>query len=149
MSPVTGVPFLEMRNISRTFPGVKALDRVNLEIRAGEVLALAGENGARQKHADEDTHRYLRARPAGGTILIEGQEVTLADSHHARALGVNIIYQELAVVGNLTVGENIFLAREPRTRLGLIDRLRMYREARAKCWPPSTWISIPLTRAAN
>jgi len=43
MSHVTGVPFLEMRNISRTFPGVKALDRVNLEIRAGEVLALAGE----------------------------------------------------------------------------------------------------------
>jgi len=129
MNDVTPVPFLEMRNISRTFPGVKALDRVNLEIRAGEVLALAGENGA-GKSTLMKILTGIYAPDPGGTILVEGQEVALADSHHARALGVNIIYQELAVVGNLTVGENIFLAREPRTRLGLIDRPRMYREAR-------------------
>ncbi|MGC2039011.1 ATP-binding cassette domain-containing protein, partial [Paraburkholderia caledonica] len=87
MSHVTGVPFLEMRNISRTFPGVKALDRVNLEIRAGEVLALAGENGA-GKSTLMKILTGIYAPDPGGTILVEGQEVALADSHHARALGV-------------------------------------------------------------
>jgi ribose transport system ATP-binding protein len=120
--------FLEMRDISKTFPGVKALDRVSLTIRRGEVHALAGENGA-GKSTLMKILTGIYAPDPGGAILIEGNEVALADSNHARALGVNIIYQELAVVENLTVGENIFLAKEPRTRFGLIDRARMYRQA--------------------
>ncbi len=122
-------PFLEMLAISKTFPGVKALDRVSLSIHRGEVHVLASENGA-GKSTLMKILTGVYAPDSGGLILIEGQEVALADSNHARALGVDIIYQELAVVDNLTVGENIFLAKEPLSRFGLIDRRRMYREAR-------------------
>jgi ribose transport system ATP-binding protein len=122
-------PFLTMRGISRTFPGVKALDRVDLDIYPGEVLALAGENGA-GKSTLMKVLTGVYAPDPGGVIVVDDREVTIADNNHARALGINIIYQELAVVENLTVGENIFLAKEPRSRCGLIDRGRMYREAR-------------------
>lgn len=122
-------PFMEMRNISKTFPGVKALDRVNLEIRQGEVLALAGENGAGKSTLMKILTGVYAPDP-GGSILIEGKEVLMRDGNHARALGIGIIYQELSVVENLNVAENIFLAREPLGRMGLIDRARMNREAR-------------------
>ena len=122
-------PFLEMRNISKTFPGVKALDGVNIQIRQGEVLALAGENGAGKSTLMKILTGVYSPDP-GGSILIEGKEIALRDSNHARALGIGIIYQELSVVENLSVAENLFLAREPRNRLGLLDRARMSREAR-------------------
>jgi len=121
-------PFLEMRNISKTFPGVKALDGVNIQIRQGEVLALAGENGAGKSTLMKILTGVYSPDP-GGSILIEGKEIALRDSNHARALGIGIIYQELSVVENLSVAENLFLAREPRNRLGLLDRARMSREA--------------------
>jgi ribose transport system ATP-binding protein len=122
-------PFLEMRNISKTFPGVKALDRVNLEVRRGEVLALAGENGAGKSTLMKILTGVYAPDP-GGSILIDGKETTLRDNNHARALGIGIIYQELSVVENLSVAENIFLAKEPLGRLGLIDRPRMHSGAR-------------------
>jgi ABC-type sugar transport system ATPase subunit len=123
-------PFLQMTGISKTFPGVKALDHVDLELNAGEVHVLAGENGAGKSTLMKIMTGVLRADP-GGEIRIEGRETHVADPVHARALGISIIYQELSVVNNLTVAENIFLAREPRGPLGLIDRRRMIREARA------------------
>ncbi len=123
-------PFLEMRNISKTFPGVKALDRVNLHVSCGEVLALAGENGA-GKSTLMKILTGVHEHDPGGSILIEGEEIVLRDGNHARALGIGIIYQELSVVENLTVAENIFLAKEPRGRLGLLDRARMNDDARA------------------
>jgi ribose transport system ATP-binding protein len=122
-------PFLEMRAISKTFPGVKALDGVNLQIRQGEVLALAGENGA-GKSTLMKILTGIYAPDPGGKILIEGNEVEMRDGNHARALGIGIIYQELSVVENLSVAENLFLAREPVNRVGLLDRPRMEREAR-------------------
>jgi ribose transport system ATP-binding protein len=121
--------FLEMRNISKTFPGVKALDRVDLTIRQGEVLALAGENGA-GKSTLMKILTGVYAHDPGGSILVNGEPVELRSCHHARALGIGIIYQELSVVDNLTIAENIFLAREQRGRFGLIDRARMNDEAR-------------------
>ncbi len=123
-------PFLEMRNISKTFPGVKALDRVNLHVSCGEVLALAGENGA-GKSTLMKILTGVHEHDPGGSILIDGEEIVLRDGNHARALGIGIIYQELSVVENLTVAENIFLAKEPRGRLGLLDRARMNDDARA------------------
>src|SRR6195952_949877 len=123
-------PFLEMRNISKTFPGVKALDGVNLQIRQGEVLALAGENGA-GKSTLMKILTGVYAPDAGGKILIDGNEIEMRDGNHARALGIGIIYQELSVVENLSVSENLFLAREPLNCVGLLDRPRMEREARA------------------
>lgn len=120
--------FLQMTAISKTFPGVKALDRVDLELSRGEVHVLAGENGAGKSTLMKIMTGVLRADP-GGSIRVEGEEVIIRDPVHARALGISIIYQELAVVDNLSVAENIFLAREPLTALGLIDRRRMNRDA--------------------
>ena len=123
-------PFLEMRTISKTFPGVKALNRVDLEVFRGEVLALAGENGAGKSTLMKILTGVL-GHDAGGSILIEGEPVELRSNHHARDLGIGIIYQELSVVDNLTVAENIFLGKEPLGRFGLLDQRRMRRDARA------------------
>lgn len=122
-------PFLEMRNISKTFPGVKALDGVNLHIRQGEVLALAGENGA-GKSTLMKILTGVYGHDAGGSILINGQVLELRNSNHARELGIGIIYQELSIVDNLTVAENIFLAKEQLGRFGLLDRKSMNTAAR-------------------
>jgi ribose transport system ATP-binding protein len=123
-------PFLEMRSISKTFPGVKALDRVNLHVSRGEVLGLAGENGAGKSTLMKILTGVL-SHDAGGSILVEGQELVLRDGNHARAIGINIIYQELSVVENLTIAENIYLAREPLNRFGFLDVARMNEDARA------------------
>lgn len=122
-------PFLEMEAISKTFPGVKALDRVDLDLNLGEVHVLAGENGAGKSTLMKIMTGVFRADP-GGQIRVEGRDVTIGDPGHARAIGISVIYQELAVVGNLTVAENIFLAREPKTVMGLIDRRKMNADAR-------------------
>jgi ribose transport system ATP-binding protein len=122
-------PFLEVRDISKTFPGVRALNRVTLEIARGEVLALAGENGAGKSTLMKILTGVLEP-DVGGEILFEGKAVSLRDGNHARALGIGIIYQELSVVDNLSVAENIFLAREPLNRFGFIDRARMNDAAR-------------------
>ncbi|APR35622.1 sugar ABC transporter ATP-binding protein [Paraburkholderia sp. SOS3] len=127
-------PFLEVRDISKTFPGVRALNRVTLEVARGEVLALAGENGAGKSTLMKILTGVLAPDAGGdaaGEIRIEGEPVTLRDGNHARELGIGIIYQELSVVDNLNIAENIFLAREPLNRLGLIDRAKMNDAARA------------------
>ncbi|WP_136645252.1 sugar ABC transporter ATP-binding protein [Tabrizicola sp. YIM 78059] len=123
-------PFLEMHGISKTFPGVRALNRVDLQLRLGEVHVLAGENGAGKSTLMKIMTGVYKADP-GGVIRVEGQDTVIRDPVHARALGISIIYQELAVVNNMTVAENIYLAREPLTAAGLIDRRRMNAEARA------------------
>ena len=122
-------PFLEMRDVSKTFPGVRALNKVDLAVRCGEVHALAGENGAGKSTLMKIMTGVYKADP-GGSILIEGESVEIGDAVHARALGISIIYQELSMVENLTVAENIFLAREPLRATGFLDKPRMNREAR-------------------
>ncbi len=120
-------PFLQLRNISKTFPGVKALHGVDLDIMTGEIHAVAGENGAGKSTLMKIITGVLQCDP-GGEIQVEGAPVTFHDSNGARARGINIIYQELSTVSNLTVAENIFLAREPMTRYGLIDTATMNRD---------------------
>ncbi len=122
-------PFLEMHAISKTFPGVRALNRVDLLVARGEVHALAGENGAGKSTLMKIMTGVIKSDP-GGRILIDGEPVEIGDPTHARALGISIIYQELSMVENLTVAENIFLAREPLGRSGFVDRGRMNRRAR-------------------
>ena len=122
--------FLEMHGITKTFPGVKALNQVDLQLARGEVHVLAGENGAGKSTLMKIMTGVYRADP-GGVIKVDGQEVTIKDPVHARTLGISIIYQELAVVNNLTVAENIYLAREPLNRLGLIDIRKMNADAAA------------------
>lgn len=124
-------PFLQMMNMTKTFPGVKALKQVNLEIHQGEVLALAGENGAGKSTLMKIlTGVYQPDEDGQGEILIHGEKVQIKDPIHARHLGISIIYQELTTAQNLTVAENIFLAKEPKGFMGMIDRKRMLEDSR-------------------
>jgi ABC-type sugar transport system ATPase subunit len=122
------VPFLEMHNISKTFPGVKALNHVDLKLYAGEVHAIAGENGAGKSTLMKIMTGVFKADP-GGTISIEGEPVEIRDPIHARSLGISIIYQELSMVENLNIAENIFLGNEPLNRAGFVDYRRMNAKA--------------------
>jgi ribose transport system ATP-binding protein len=122
-------PHLEVRNISKNFPGVKALDGVSLEARAGECLALVGENGA-----GKSTLMKILAgavTPDSGEIYLEGSRAVIGSPLDARRLGISMIYQELNLLPELTVAENIFLGREPCLRSGLLDRRRMNEESRS------------------
>jgi len=118
---------LEMRQISKSFPGVKALDRVDFEVRAGEVHALLGENGAGKSTLVKILSGALQ--PDRGEIRLSGEEAAFATTRDAERAGIAIIYQELNLVPQMTVAENIYLGREPRTRFGLIQRTKMKKGA--------------------
>ena len=120
---------VEMEHISKSFPGVKALDDVSFNLRAGEVMALLGENGAGKSTLMKVLSGvYTRD---SGTMKLFGQEIT-ADltPKKAQELGVAIIHQELNMCQHLTVAENIFLGRE-RTKSGVLSEREMKREAGA------------------
>jgi len=123
-----GAPTLEMRNVSKTFPGVKALSAVRLQAWGGQVLALMGENGAGKSTLMKILSGAYQP-DAGAEILIDGQPAHIADPIAAKRLGVSIIYQELSLAPNLTVGENIYLGDELHWR-GIIDRRAMYESCR-------------------
>ncbi|MCP1615419.1 ribose transport system ATP-binding protein [Azospirillum lipoferum] len=116
-------PVLEMRGISKTFPGVKALDSVSLTVRQGEILALMGENGAGKSTLMKVLSGAYLADP-GGQMLMHGQPVSVTCPADAKRLGIAIIYQELSLAPNLTVAENIFIGEEPR-RGPFVDRAAM------------------------
>jgi len=122
-------PILEMEGISKRFPGVVALDRVNLNVGTGEIVALIGENGAGKSTLMKILGGAI-ARDAG-SIKINGQPVEIRSPREASALGIEFIHQELSVLDNLDVAANIFLYREPTTAgwLKLIDRKKIYRQA--------------------
>jgi len=116
-------PILEMRHISKTFPGVKALKDVQLSIRAGEIHSLMGENGA-GKSTLMKILSGAYVPDAGAEIRVDGKAVTIEGPLSAKALGIAVIYQELSLCPNLSVAENIYLGRELR-RHGLVDRKAM------------------------
>ena len=119
---------LEARGISKSFFGIRALEKVDFDLRAGEIHALLGENGAGKSTLVKIlTGAYRRD---AGTILIDGAEAAPRDVGEAQALGIGTVYQEVNLLDNLTVAENLYLGRQPR-RFGLIDRRRMERETRA------------------
>ncbi len=120
-------PILEMRNISKTFPGVKALNNVQLTVFPGEIHALMGENGAGKSTLMKILSGAYQADP-GGIISVGGSPLVTRGPLESKAAGIAIIYQELALSPNLTVAENIFLGREPRSG-GVIDRAAMNRGA--------------------
>lgn len=103
-------PLLEVRDISKHFPGVQALDCVNLQLRGGEVLAIVGENGA----GKSTLMRILAGveRPDGGTLLLDGQPVRFAGVRDALKRGISLIHQELNLAEKLSVSANLFLGRE-------------------------------------
>jgi len=126
-------PILRMEGISKTFPGVQALDRVDFEAYSGEVMALVGENGA----GKSTLMKILSGayRKDAGRIYVDGKRVEIQDPYHAQLLGISTIYQELNVTPNQTVAQNIFLGREIKRKgilgkLGFVDKKEM--EKRAK-----------------
>jgi len=116
-----------MRSITKRFPGVVALDKVDFELERGEVHVLLGENGA-----GKSTLVKMLAgayRPDEGEILLDGEAASISSATDAQKLGISTIYQEFNLVPQFTVAENIFLGRQPR-RFGFVDRRKMREEAR-------------------
>ncbi|MEU9563923.1 sugar ABC transporter ATP-binding protein [Streptomyces sp. NPDC048161] len=125
-APPTGDAVLEARSVSKRFPGVVALDDVSFALRAGETHALVGENGA----GKSTLIKILTGvhRPDGGELRLAGRPVSFARPAEAQRAGISTIHQEVNLVPLMSVARNVFLGREPRNRLGLIDFARMHRE---------------------
>ncbi len=124
----SGAPLLELRSISKSFPGVRALDKVNFDIREGEVHALLGENGAGKSTLIKILSGVYQ--PDEGTIKLDGKSVTIANPQDAQRAGIATIYQELLLFPDLSVAENIFMGHAPRTNFGAIDWPNLRRKAR-------------------
>ena len=110
---------LELRGITKTFPGVVANDDVNLRLATGEVVALIGENGAGKSTLMSIL--YGMYRPDGGTIRLDGRDVVFSSPADAIAAGIGMVHQHFMLVPNFTVAENVVLGVEPTGRLGSLD----------------------------
>lgn len=139
-----GEVLLEMRHIDKVFPGVKALSNVDFTLRAGEVHSLMGENGAGKSTLVKVlTGVYHRD---GGTISLNGKNISPNNPKEAQACGISTVYQEVNLCSNLSVAENIFIGREPKKFGCFIDWAQMGRitcgvsnTANFSC--PSAWSS--------
>jgi simple sugar transport system ATP-binding protein len=121
---------LEVRELSKRFGGVHALEKVSLDLYPGEVLALAGDNGAGKSTLIKTISGVHK--PDEGTISYDGKQVTFDNPQQARDHGIETIYQDLALADNLDAGANVFLGREVMKRvlgLAVVDRRRMRNEA--------------------
>ena len=120
-----GEYLLEMKNIVKTFPGVKAVNNVTLKVRAGTVHALVGENGA----GKSTLMKTLAGEhvPDSGEIFFEGKKVEIANTKDALRIGISTIYQELNLVPEMTIAENMFLGMEPKEKNGIfVDTKSIY-----------------------
>jgi D-xylose transport system ATP-binding protein len=122
-------PFLEMKEITKSFPGVRALDGVSFDLYRGEIHALVGENGAGKSTLMKVLGGVYPHPNYGGQIIIEGQERRFTGVRDAENAGIAVIYQELSLVKEMSIAENIFLGREP-SKFGVIRREELYRRAR-------------------
>lgn len=118
---------LEMNNISKEFPGVRALDNVSLKLRKGEVFALVGENGAGKSTIIKILSGFYSND--AGEIRLNGEKVNIRNPKNAIDLGINTIYQETSLVSEITVAENIFLGKQPVSKLGKINWKKMNNES--------------------
>ena len=119
---------LELKDITKQFPGVKALDRMNFQLKRGEVHALLGENGAGKSTLMKVLSGIYQ--PDEGQILLNGKSVHFANTIAAEKAGISIVHQELAVFNTSSVAENIFTTNPPKTKIGTIDYQTMYRNVR-------------------
>jgi ABC-type sugar transport system ATPase subunit len=128
-SVMSDAPLLEMRGISKTFPGVRALDGVSFDLRRGEIHALVGENGAGKSTLMKVLAAVYPSGTYDGQIVVDGQPQHFAGVRDAEKAGIAVVHQELSLVSDMTIAENIFLGREPR-RFGMIQREARHSNAR-------------------
>lgn len=120
-------PILQVKNISKVFPGVKALTNVSADFYPGEVHTLVGENGAGKSTLIKIISGVYV--PTEGEIILEGEKKEFKIPGEALLSGISVIHQELSIANDLTVAENIFLGREPRLQSGFLNRKKMNRDA--------------------
>jgi D-xylose transport system ATP-binding protein len=133
---VTDTPLLELRGISKSFGSVQALDAVDFEVRSGEVMALVGDNGAGKSTLIKcvaGTHQ-----PDGGQIVFEGHDVNIHGPKDAARLGIEVVYQDLALCDNLDVVQNMYLGRE-------VNKLQILNEAPMEHHTSETLKSLAVT----
>jgi inositol transport system ATP-binding protein len=116
-----------MEGISKQFPGVRALSKVDLRTRKGTVHALMGENGAGKSTLMKCLIGIYA--PDAGTITFKGERLHITNTHYALSKGISMIHQELSPIPEMTVAENIYLGREAMTWYGLVDMRKMNRMA--------------------
>ncbi|WP_138160536.1 sugar ABC transporter ATP-binding protein [Peptoniphilus catoniae] len=119
-------PLLKMENISKSFPGVKALDKVSLNVYAGEVMALLGENGAGKSTLMKILSGSYKADE--GKIILRGEEINVDSPLDATKKGISIIHQELNLLPHMSVYENVFLGRELTGSMGMLKKSQMIKE---------------------
>ena len=119
---------LELKEITKTFPGVKALDRMQFQLCRGSIHALIGENGAGKSTLMKVISGIYT--PDSGQILLDGAQIHVTSPLDAERKGISIVHQELSVFNTSSVAENIFTIHAPKNQLGMIDYKRMYRDAR-------------------
>ncbi len=127
-NPNTGTPLVELRDISISFGGIKAVDHVTVDLHPGEVVGLLGHNGAGKSTLIKCLSGAYQAD--AGEIFINGEKVTIENPRDARAYNVETIYQTLALADNLDAASNLFLGRELVSPLGFVDDARMEAETR-------------------
>lgn len=119
---------LQMENITKEFPGVKALDNVNIAVKKGEIHALCGENGAGKSTLMKVLSGVYPAGSYEGKILINGEKVSFKSIKESQQAGVAIIYQELALIGEMTIAENLFLGHDLMQK-SIIDWNEIYKQS--------------------
>lgn len=119
---------LHAEHISKEFPGVKALDDVNIKVESGKVLGLLGENGAGKSTLFNVISGVFE--PTSGKVSLEGKEVHFRGPKDAQEQGVTIVHQELKLLPNMTVAENIFIGRQPKNKFGKIDYKQLRKQAK-------------------
>jgi ABC-type sugar transport system ATPase subunit len=120
-------PFIRAENLSKSFPGVKALNNVSINVYPGEIHALTGENGSGKSTLAKCIGGLYQ--PDAGTILVDGQEVSIPNPAVALNHGIVTISQELTLATSLTVAENVYLGRLPKTKFGTIDWEKLHTDA--------------------
>jgi ABC-type sugar transport system ATPase subunit len=118
---------LELRDVVKTFGGTRALDHVTITVRPGEVHAIVGENGAGKSTLMKVICGACKLDQ--GLVVLRGEQIHISNPHHAMLLGIGTVHQHFTLIPELSVAENLFLGRLPRTRLGLVDWDQLYRDA--------------------
>jgi len=119
---------LEIKNLTKVFPGVVALDNVNINIKKGEIYGLCGENGAGKSTLIKILSGIYPKNEYGGDILLNGDVIAFKNNKDAETAGIATIFQELSLVDELSIAENIFLANEPSNKFGIIDNNKLFKK---------------------